>query len=243
MESIDWIGQCWTMPHTNEFGQPVGEDIGGWTPPRFIRHDALSGKHVSVRPLGEVDADDIYEAFMDASPSMFTYMSFDPFRGAADVQSLIEFIESQPDWLGYLFEIGGRIEGFAAYLRVNPGDGVVEIGSIMFSTRMQKTTAATEALLLMVSHAFDSGYRRVEWKCDALNEPSRKAGERLGFSYEGTFRNATHYKGRNRDTAWFAITAEDWPEVRSALTSWLEPANFGADGSQISALAQVREGR
>lgn len=230
------------MTHTNEYGQPVGSDLRGWSPPPFIAHEALRGRHVMARPPGSDDPAAVYEAFGEAPGSMFTYMSFQPFSDPADVAALLSFMDAAEDWLGYVFEVDGRVEGFAAYLRINPGDGVIEIGSIMFSPRMQRTTAATEAIYLMLGHAFASGYRRVEWKCDALNEPSRSAGERLGFLYEGTFRNATHYKGRNRDTAWFAITAEEWPGRRDRLESWLDPANFDQAGHQIRALSEIGEG-
>ena len=135
----------------------------------------------------------------------------------------------------------GAVRGFASYLRLDPPNGAVEIGSILYSPTLQRTTAATEAIYLMIRHAFANGCRRVEWKCDALNAPSVAAGERLGFRYEGTFRNATHYKGRNRDTAWFAITLEDWPETRAALESWLDPSNFDAEGRQTHSLASLRD--
>ena len=146
-----------------------------------------------------------------------------------------------PDWIPYAIEVEGAVRGFASYLRLDPPNGAVEIGSILYSPTLQRTTAATEAIYLMIRHAFANGYRRVEWKCDALNAPSVAAGERLGFRYEGTFRNATHYKGRNRDTAWFAITLEDWPETRAALESWLDPSNFDAEGRQTDSLASLRD--
>jgi len=111
----------------------------------------------------------------------------------------------------------------------------------VLSPRLQRTTEATEALYLMIRNAFDIGYRRVEWKCDDLNAPSRVAAERLGFTYEGTFRQATHYKGRNRDTAWYAIIDRDWPVLDEAVRKWLEPGNFDATGAQKSTLREIRE--
>lgn len=229
------------MAQINEFNQPIGRNLPEWAPPRVIAHVTLQGDHVVARPPEPGDAATIYEAFRDAPRSMFTYMAFEPFTGPADVASLLEFMGTESDWLAYVFEVGRRVLGFAAFLRINPGDGVVEVGSIMYSPQMQRTTVATEAMYLMLRHAFESGYRRVEWKCDDLNGPSRRAGERLGFVYEGTFRNATHYKGRNRDTAWFAITAEEWPALRRALEQWLDPANFDADGAQIKSLREIRD--
>jgi RimJ/RimL family protein N-acetyltransferase len=120
----------------------------------------------------------------------------------------------------------GRAVGVAAYLRIEPSAGSIEVGHINYSPLLQRTPAATEAMFLMMERVFDLGYRRYEWKCDALNEPSRTAAERLGFSYEGTFRHATVYKGRNRDTAWFSITDTEWPMLRRAFQSWLQPDNF-----------------
>ena len=133
--------------------------------------------------------------------------------------------------------------GFLCYLRINPPDGVIEIGSIAFSSAVQRTTSATESLFLMIDSVFALGYRRCEWKCDELNEPSKVAGLRLGFRYEGTFRKATHYKGRNRDTAWFAITDDDWPELRRGFLEWLSADNFDEQGRQLRSLQAVRAGR
>jgi len=133
------------------------------------------------------------------------------------------------------------LAGFKSYLRINPSDGIIEIGSIVFSPQLQRTTTATESVYLMMRHAFDSGYRRVEWKCDSLHVVSRRAAERLGFHYEGTFVNATHYKGRSRDTAWFAVTAEEWLDRRQRLEAWLDPTNFDQDEDQLRPLSSLDE--
>ena len=134
---------------------------------------------------------------------------------------------------------GGRAEGVASYLRITPAVGSIEVGHICLSPRLQATVAATEAMFLMMDWAFASGYRRYEWKCDALNLPSRRAAERFGFSYEGTFRQATIYKGRNRDTAWFAMVDRDWPGLQRAYRTWLDPANFDAAGRQRQRLSDL----
>jgi RimJ/RimL family protein N-acetyltransferase len=132
--------------------------------------------------------------------------------------------------------------GVASYLRINPQDGVIEVGHIHFSPLLQRTTLATEAMYLMMKRVFDElGYRRYEWKCDSLNEPSRKAALRLGYTFEGIFRQATMYKGRNRDTAWYAIIDKDWPVIRSAYESWLDPGNFDARGNQVSSLSDLMQ--
>ena len=131
-----------------------------------------------------------------------------------------------------------RASGVASYLRIDPGQGTIEVGYITFSPALQRTTAATEAMALMMRHALeDLGYRRYEWKCDALNAPSRAAAQRLGFTFEGIHRQARVVKGRNRDTAWFSVLDSEWPAVRAAFDAWLDPANFDADGRQRAPLA------
>ena len=128
----------------------------------------------------------------------------------------------------------------AAYLRIDPANGVIEVGHINHSPRLQRTRAATEAMYLMMRRAFDElGYRRYEWKCDSLNAPSRAAAERLGFQYEGLFRQALVYKGRNRDTAWFSIVDREWPALRTAFDRWLDPANFDEAGRQKARLSEL----
>jgi RimJ/RimL family protein N-acetyltransferase len=126
-------------------------------------------------------------------------------------------------------------------MRIDPNAGSIEVGGIMYSPRLQRTRAATEAMFLMMQRVFDElGYRRYEWKCDSLNEPSIRAATRLGFRYEGTFRQATVVKGRNRDTAWFSIIDRDWPQLKTAFTAWLAPENFDAAGNQRRSLADIR---
>ena len=138
----------------------------------------------------------------------------------------------------------GRAVGIATYLRDEPVHGCVEVGFITMGTTLQRTTASTEALVLMARHVFALGYRRYEWKCDSLNEPSRRAAVRLGFTFEGVFRQAQVVKGRNRDTAWYAITDADWPRIAAAYDAWLAPANFDDEGRQLTPLdATLRDGR
>ncbi len=167
-------------------------------------------------------------------------MSFGPFGDADEFAATISMIASSPGLAPLVVSIDDRPVGFACFMRIEPGLGVAEIGSISFSPSLQRTTAATEALHLMITHLFDLGYRRCEWKCDDLNAPSRAAATRLGFTYEGTFRQAMHYKGRNRDTAWFSILDVEWPVLRAANEAWLEPTNFDDDGQQRRALSDIR---
>jgi RimJ/RimL family protein N-acetyltransferase len=136
--------------------------------------------------------------------------------------------------------VEGKAVGHASYLRITPASAAIEVGFINLSPALQRTRAATEFQFLMMARAFDElGYRRYEWKCDALNAPSRRAAERLGFTYEGTFRQATHYKGRNRDTAWFSILDGEWPELKARFTRWLDPGNFDPTGRQITSLTSA----
>ncbi len=229
------------MSNTNEFGQAVGNHLAGWVPPPMIADAVLNGTYVRLRPLTVDDAETIYSALGQARHDLWTYMPFGPFYSVNDTSEYLRYMVDQADWRPYIIDVEGFVQGFKSYLRIKPADGVIEIGSIVFSPQLQRTTAATESVYLMMRHAFDSGYRRVEWKCDSLHVVSRKAAERLGFRYEGTFANATHYKGRSRDTAWFAVTAEEWPDRRKRLEAWLDPANFDKDGDQLRPLSTFDE--
>jgi RimJ/RimL family protein N-acetyltransferase len=133
----------------------------------------------------------------------------------------------------------GRVRGTLSYLRIDPPNGSIEIGMVLFSEGLQRTTAATEAVYLLLRHAFELGYRRVEWKCDSLNAPSRRAAERLGFSFEGVFRQAMVVKGRNRDTAWYSMLDREWPLLQPAFDAWLAPANFDTNGRQRERLSPI----
>lgn len=226
----------------NEYGQPLGSDLVEWKPPFFPEPKPLGGRTAQLQPLSwESHGEGLWEALFEAPGSLWTYMTFGPFSDRSEFRDTIDALLGLDDWQIYAFLVGGRPEGFAAYLRINPPDGVIEIGSIVFSPAMQRTTAATESIYLMLRQAFELGYRRCEWKCDALNEPSRRAADRLGFGFEGIFRQATHYKGRNRDTAWYAIIDADWPALDRSFRMWLSPDNFDSDGQQIRSLKEMRE--
>ena len=133
----------------------------------------------------------------------------------------------------------GDAIGVASYLRINPKEGSIEVGHINFSPRLQQSIGATETMFLMMQWAFENGYRRYEWKCNALNLKSRAAAQRLGFSYEGIFRQATIAKGRNRDTAWFGIIDKEWPDLKQAFQTWLVADNFDSNGQQKQRLSQL----
>ena len=228
------------MP-VNEFGQPVGAPLE-WLPGPVLVPTVLTGRHCVLEPLGERHVPGLYAALcVDSSDSIWTYMSAGPFPDhdsfAAHVSDLLSRADTVP--LAVLLP-GGTPVGIATYLRVDHANGTAEVGNITYASVLQRSTAATEAMYLMAAHAFDViGVRRYEWKCDALNQPSRDAAARLGFTFEGIFRQAVVYKGRNRDTAWFAVTDADWPRLRARYEQWLDPANFTADGTQRTPLADL----
>lgn len=182
--------------------------------------------------------DDLWESFADDTPDLWAYMPYGPFADPSAMLAQLVGWEDSADPLFVGFETGGRIRGWGSYLRITPEHGVIEIGNLAYSRHLRRTTAATEAVYLMLDHAFRLGYRRCEWKCDSLNEVSRRAALRLGFRPEGVFLDHMVYKGRNRDTAWYAITAGEWPARRERLEGWLHPSNFAADGHQVRPLSE-----
>jgi len=219
------------------FGAPVPD----WTPPRRPQLEPLEGRHAS---LVRLDADSHAEALHRANaadPAIWDYLPYGPFRTAEDYRDWIAGITGGDDPLFYAIQDRetGQFGGVASYLRITPEMGCIEVGHINLSPSLQRTRAATEAMVLMMDWAFTAGYRRYEWKCDALNLASRRAAERLGFSYEGVFRQAAVVKGRNRDTAWFAVTDGDWPALRDAYQAWLDPGNFDSAGCQRQRLGDL----
>lgn len=231
-----------TSDRVNDFGQPVGVPVTGSFPCARPPRTPLSGQHVRLEPLRPDHAAGLFDAFAkDADGRGWTYLPRGPFADLADTQSWAAQAVASEDPLYFaICTPDGVPLGFCSYLRIAPENGVIEVGFIHMSPRLQRTPAATEAMFLMMARAFDDlGYRRYEWKCDALNMPSRRAAERLGFSYEGTFRQAAIVKGRNRDTAWFSVIDSEWPGLKARFEHWLDPDNFDADGNQIAALGKI----
>ena len=228
---------------------PATDDLVRWTPARRPdRSTVLGGSRVRLEPLdASRHAADLFDAAQGegADPSLWRYLGYGPFDDVADYGAWATAHQDSTDPLFYAIvdTATGRAAGVASYLRIEPEHGVIEIGHIWFGGRLQRTPAATEAIHLLARHAFDElGNRRLEWKCDAANARSRAAAQRFGFTYEGTFRQHMIVKGRNRDTAWFAIIDGEWPAVRAAFEAWLEPENFDASGRQRASLAQLRAG-
>jgi RimJ/RimL family protein N-acetyltransferase len=231
-----------SAPQINELGQPIGFALPGWQSPPHPPHETLTGKYCSVVPLrAERHAADLWEAMAeDVTGARLTYSFTGPYADRAELQHFLQGVEDSCDPQYYAIEVNGRALGHAAHLRIDPRHGVIEIGHIYYSPRLARTRAATEAMFLFMDRAFKLGYRRYEWKCDSCNQPSRAAATRYGFTYEGLFRQAIVYKGRNRDTSWFAIIDRDWHAgLRAAYQRWLDPANFDAAGKQRLKLSEL----
>jgi RimJ/RimL family protein N-acetyltransferase len=224
---------------------PLGEPVD-WSPVPAPSGEVLRGERVLLRPFDPAaDAEPLHAATKD-DPTLWAYLPIGPFESSEELRRTIA---AEAAAAGYVFHAIEPLEegsalGQAAYMRIEPDVGTIEIGSIWFAPRLQRTAAGTEAIYLLARHAFDDlGYRRLEWKCNALNAASRRAAERFGFRFEGVFRKAQVVKGRNRDTAWFSIVDDEWPAVRAAFETWLDPANFDADGRQKSSLADLMGSR
>jgi RimJ/RimL family protein N-acetyltransferase len=227
----------------NELGQPVGPPMPGGKgverPPRAV----MAGRYCRVEPIDLArHADDLYRAnTLDPSKRNFTYLLSGPFDSFDAYRRWLESscLGDDPLFHAIVDADTGKAAGVASYMRIDPGNGVIEVGNINYSPLLQRKRAATEAMYLMMKRVFELGYRRYEWKCDSLNAPSRAAAQRLGFSYEGIFRQAIIYKGRSRDTAWYAAIDSEWPELERAFLRWLDPANFDATGNQRERLSDL----
>ncbi|MFO1173725.1 MAG: GNAT family protein [Paracoccaceae bacterium] len=218
----------------------LGWPVPNWREPPRPTGAVLDGQAVRLEPLALAHAADLFEANRE-DDRIWDYLPYGPFATEADYAAWVGKMAASEDPMFYAIRSlrSGKAEGVASFLRITPVAGSIEVGHICLSPRLQGGRAATEAMFLMMDWAFANGYRRYEWKCDALNLPSRRAAERFGFSYEGVFRQHLVYKGRNRDTAWFAITDGDWPKLRAAYRTWLDAANFDADGRQRQRLSDL----
>ena len=229
----------------NTLGQAIGFPLEGWSSRERPPPTAMEGRYCRVEAIDpEKHAADLHEAnCLDREARIWTYLPYGPFDSLTAYRDWMTQSCLGPDPLFHaIVDIrSGKALGVASYLRIEPAVGVIEVGHINFAPLLQKTAAATEAMYLMMRRVFDElGYRRYEWKCDDLNAGSKAAAARLGFQFEGVFRQATIYKDRNRDTAWFAILDKDWPEIRRRMESWLDPDNFDAEGRQKRSLAEIR---
>ena len=225
----------------NSLGQPIGDPVPHWRAPHAPARVVLRGRYCTLEPLDAArHTRDLWTANGTASDARFwTYLMHGPYESIDDYESWVNHAASTADPLFFAVLRDGRAVGVAAYLRMAPEAGSIEVGHINFSPQLQRSPAATEAMYLMMRQAFELGYRRYEWKCDALNAPSRAAAQRLGLSYEGIFRQAVVYKGRNRDSAWYAAIDKEWPALKAAFEQWLAPGNFDDAGRQKKRLSEL----
>ncbi len=228
----------------NHLGQPIGEPVPDWQPRPLPPRTPMIGRYCRVEPLDPArHGDDLWETISaDEEGRNFTYLFTEPFSDRDSYRAWLDKIAAGTDPMFHaIIDLkDGKAVGIASLMRIEPVMGVIEVGNINFSPRLQRTPIATESMFLMIKRVFDElGYRRYEWKCDSLNAPSRAAAARLGFQFEGIFRQAVVYKGRNRDTAWFSIIDKDWPALKQAFERWLDPANFDESGRQRESLSNL----
>lgn len=238
------------MSPTNDHGQQVGAEVSGWEPRARPVPVVLEGAYVRVEPVSAKHVESLYDLLCQPPDEpLWTYRPAPMPVDRAGLGCEVAAWATAPEQLTFAIVphagelaggdlAGGVAAGVATYTRIEPAHGQIEVASVLFARSLQRTRAATEALHLLSRHVFDDlGYRRLEWKCDALNEPSRRAAFRLGFRHEGCFRNHLVVRGRSRDTDWFSITDSEWPQVRARQERWLDPANFDREGRQRSALS------
>jgi RimJ/RimL family protein N-acetyltransferase len=218
-----------------------GAALPGWkVPPRPVG-EVLEGDVVRLERMDpDAHAADLFRAY-SGHDGLWDYLPYGPFSSAAAYHRWAKDTAMGTDPLFYVIRVleTGHCGGVASYLRITPEAGSIEVGHINLSPELNRSRASTEAMFLMMQWAFAAGYRRYEWKCDALNMPSRRAAQRLGFSFEGVFRQAAVVRGRNRDTAWFSVIDSEWPALREAYAAWLSPRNFDAQGRQRESLSDL----
>lgn len=221
-----------------------GEPVVGWRVPPRPGPEVVEGRWARLERLDPAAHAQQVHAANSASDALWDYLPYGPFATEAEWAEWAQGMAASQDPYAYAVrDLGtGRAAGVASFLRISPEAGSIEVGHINLSPELQRTAAATEAMLLMMRWAFESGYRRYEWKCNALNLPSRRAAQRLGLSYEGVFRQAAVVKGRNRDTAWFAAIDQEWPRLEAAFEQWLRPENFDEAGRQRVSLSALTRG-
>ena len=231
--------------HTNDYGQPVGFPLPDWQPRAWPSYETFTGDYCRLEPLSaERHGRELYAAYALAEDGRdWTYMFAEPFADEAAYITYARQLENGRDPMHFavIEPVSNRAVGSLALMRIDATNGSVEIGHVAFSPLLKQTRMATEAHYLLMRYAFEQlGYRRYEWKCDSCNQPSRNAAQRLGFQFEGTFRQAIVYKGRSRDTCWFSIIDSDWPQVKQGFERWLAAENFTAEGTQREKLEALR---
>jgi RimJ/RimL family protein N-acetyltransferase len=230
-------------PSVNALGQRIGFPLPDWAPPPAPPREAMQGRFCRLEPLDlDRHAEALFEAdSADVEGRSWTYLAYGPFSDFPSYRAWLSAncLGADPLFFAVIDLASDQPAGLVSYLRITLTAGSIEVGHIHYSPRLQRSPGATEAMFLMMQWAFEAGYRRYEWKCDALNAASRTAAQRLGLSFEGVFRQATVYKGRNRDTAWYAAIDAEWPALRQAFQTWLAPTNFDRKGQQRVRLSDL----
>jgi RimJ/RimL family protein N-acetyltransferase len=231
-------------PRLNEYAQPVGDPVPGWQGAQLPGTVALVGRYCRIERVDvERHVEDLYQAYSEATDGRdWTYLAVGPFQSLDAYREHLTKAAASVDPMHHaVIDLAtGKAIGTLALMRIDVANGVIEVGHVTYSPRLKKTRIATEAMGLLLKYVFDDlGYRRFEWKCDSLNAPSRAAALRYGFRFEGIFRQAIVYRGRNRDTAWFSIIDSEYPALREGFAQWLDERNFDAEGNQLKRLAQL----
>lgn len=233
--------------HTNDLGQPIGAPLPDWQPVDRPPRTPMEGRFCRIEPI-DVDRHgvELHENVMlDADGANWTYLPYGPFPVLEDYLAWVReaCLGDDPMFHTIIDLNTEKAVGIASLMRIEPSVGVIEVGHIHYSPALQRTPLSTEAMYLFMSRVFDElGYRRFEWKCDSLNGPSNRAAKRYGFNFEGIFRQATIYKQRNRDTAWYSMLDSEWPNAKQAYENWLSADNFDADGNQKKSLSDFMAG-
>lgn len=231
-------------PRRNAYGAPIGAPLPDWNGAKPPGRAQLAGRYCRIEPVDvEAHAADLFDAYNSAADGRdWTYLGVGPFETADAYREHLGRLAASSDPLHYavIDSASGKAVGTFALMRIDAANGVIEVGHVVYSPRLKRTRVATEAMFLLMQYVFDElGYRRFEWKCDSLNEPSRAAALRYGFTFEGIFRQAIVYRQRNRDTAWFSIIDSEWPALRASYPRWLDDANFDAEGRQVHRLGDL----
>ena len=218
----------------------LGAPLPDWKPATLPPHETIIGRYCQLQPLQSAHAGWLWDAVENA-PELWTYLPDGPFQSGGAFLRWIEAQVAREDMIFFVIcDKSEKPVGLCAYLRIDLNNGSIEIGHIVLSPQLQRTHAATEAMFLLMRAVFQCGFRRYEWKCNSLNKPSKAAAKRLGFRFEGTFRQAAVVKGRNRDTDWYSLLDSEWPTQQKAFERWLSPANFDKSGRQIRRLEGLR---
>ncbi|XP_055306356.1 uncharacterized protein LOC129570684 [Sitodiplosis mosellana] len=232
------------MPRTNEYGQTIGDAVPGWTIRAEPQKVTLIGRTCRLEPLEAKHTNDLYASYSQSNDGRdFTYLAIEAFKNIEELRNYVEKTVKEPGRFSFaIIHASGKAVGMISLLRADRVNGSVEVGRVVFSPLLKQSIASTEAQYLLMAYVFDGlGYRRYEWKCDTFHAQSRRAAERLGFTFEGIFRKVIVVKGRNRDSAWFSIIDSDWPKIKEAFQKWLAPENFDAEGRQIKRLQNIQK--